>query len=42
MHWKDETWIEQAKKDIQDRLQSVAEEHNLLLQANELLNSIEE
>ena len=41
MHWKDDTWVEQAKKDMEKRLQLIAKELNLLIQANELLNSIE-
>ena len=42
MHWKDDTWVEQAKKDMEKRLQLITKELNLLIQANELLNSIEE
>ena len=42
MYWKEDTWVEQAKKDMEKRLQLITKELNLLIQANELLNSIEE
>lgn len=41
MHWKDETWINQAKEDLQTRFNANAKEFNQLKQAEELLNDID-
>jgi len=41
MHWKDDTWIEQAKSDVQKRIIEVTKDLALLNQAELLLNEIE-
>ena len=42
MHWKNDTWITQASRDLQKRISFNVREYNLLKQAEELLNSIGE
>jgi len=40
MHWEPDTWVEQARVDVQKRINEVTEDLNLLKQAKELLNEI--
>lgn len=40
LHWKKDTWIEQAKRDLKKRTEETKADLNLLKQASELLNSI--
>ena len=41
MHWKRDTWVEQAKRDLEKRLMANSKDYNLLKQAQELLESID-
>ena len=42
MHWKKESWVEQARIDLKKRQAEIAEVHNKLLLAQQMLDSIED
>ncbi len=42
MHWKEDTWVEQARKDLIKRQQECIEEQKMLSAAYEILQSIED
>jgi len=42
MHWKNDTWVEQAKRDLKKRLKENKEEKKLLKVAKYILNEIED
>ena len=41
MHWKDETWVEQAKQDVLVRIEQVTKDLKNLKKAQKLLDQIE-
>mgnify|MGYP006995616209 CR=1 FL=1 len=42
MHWTENDWVEQARKDLKKRQGKLAKKHNELLLAQQMLDSIED